>query len=214
MTSTSDLPPGCLAVVDAHLAVADAEVCPEWFLQWECLNVTSQSTDAVVTFEKLRRIGAESVTYGKGDHVIIDHVGKRLSVFKDSRGKVTHKMSMLGAVHGFSMPRGGSFTDAEVEVSREPESVFGLQKFKFKIHHLSLASNKQFEEFTKEARDAVPNHFAVSSGGAGDVASVRPRPVVPGSVVKETANSPLNQITVRLCVRNTRGTVVRYVHLA
>ena len=169
----------------------------------------------MVTFEKLRRIGAESVTYGKEDHVIIDHVGKRLSVFKDSHGKVTHKQSMLGAVHGFSMPRGGSFTDAEVEVSREPESVFGLQKFKFGIHHLSPASKKQFEEFTKEARDAVPDHFAVTStGGAEDAASVRPRPVVPGSVVKETANSPLKQITVRLCVHNTKGTTVRYVQPA
>ena len=180
-------------------------------MQWERLNVTSQSTDAVITFEKLKRIGAESVTYTKGDHVIIDHVGKMLSVYKDSHGRLKQRQTMLGAVQEFSMPRGGSFTDAVVKVSREPEDVFGHQTFKFGIHKLSLANQKQFDEMTKKAWEAVPNHVAVSNaGGSEDTPSVRPRLVMPGAVVKATANSPLKQTTVRLCVRNAKWATVRY----
>ena len=181
-------------------------------LQWECLNVTSQPTDAVITFEKLKRVGAESVTYTKGDHVIIDHVGKMLSVYKDSRGRLKQKQTMLGAVHEFSMPKGGSFTDAVVKVSREPDDVFGCQIFKFGIHKLSLASKAQYAEMTKEAQGAVPNHLTVyNAGGSDDKAIGRPRPVSPGSVVRATAKSPLKQTTVRLCVRNAKGVIVRYV---
>ena len=191
-------------------AEADVICC----LQWERLNVTSQPTDAVITFEKLKRLGVGSVAYTKGSHVIIDHVGKMLSVYKDSLGRLEQKQTMLGAVHEFSMPRGGSFTDAVVKVSREPDDVFGHQTFKFGIHKLSLASQKQYDEMTKRAWEAVPNHFAVSNaGGSDDAASVRPRPVAPGSVVRATANSPLKQTTVRLCVRNAKRAITRYVQL-
>ena len=191
-------------------AEADVICC----LQWERLNVTSQPTDAVITFEKLKRLGVGSVTYTKGSHVIIDHVGKMLSVYKDSLGRLEQKQTMLGAVHEFSMPRGGSFTDAVVKVSREPDDVFGHQTFKFGIHKLSLASQKQYDEMTKRAWEAVPNHFAVSNaGGSDDAASVRPRPVAPGSGVRATANSPLKQTTVRLCLCNAKRAITRYVQL-
>ena len=168
----------------------------------------------MTVFEKLKRLGAESVTYAKGDHVIIDHVGSLLSVYKDSHGKVEQKQTMLGAVHEFRMPKGGSFTAARVKVSREPEAVFGRQIFEFGIHKLSLASKKQFEEMTRKAREAVPDHFSVSiAGGSDEAATVRPRPVMPGSVVKIAANSPLKQTIVRLGLSNAKGPVVRYVRV-
>ena len=189
-----------------------AEAGSVCFVQWERLNVTSQPTDAEITFEKLKRIGAESVTYTKGDHVIIDHVGKMLSVFKDSHGRLEQKQTMLGVVHEFSMPRDGSFTKAVVTVSREPDDVFGYQIFKFGIHKLSLASKEQYGEITKKARSSVPNHFAVSNAGGSDgAARVHPRPVVRCRVVRATANCPLKQTTVRLCITHAKGGKVRYV---
>lgn len=179
-------------------------------MQWERLNITSQPTDEVTVFEKLKRLGAESVTFTKGDHVTIEGIGKMLSVYKDSYGRLEQKQIMLGAVLGFHMPRGASFTEAMVQVSREPEAVFGRQIFDFGIHKLRPVNKKQFEELTKKAREAVPRQFLVSSaGGSDDAATVRPRPMMPGSVVKMTANSPLRQIIVRLC--NVRGSVTRYV---
>ena len=168
-------------------------------VQWQAHDIISQPTEPVTVFDTLTRIGAESVSYRKGDHVIIDHVGKNLSIYRDSLYKLKQQQTMLGAVLSFHMPKGGSFTAAKVTVSREPEEVFGRQVFEFGIHKLSPVDAKQFEDESKKAKEAVPSHFLVTVAGVQDnTPTVRPRPLHPSTVVSVPAKSSLCQTTVRL----------------
>ena len=180
---------------------------PGCVLQWQPGQFVSQPTDDVRAFERLTRVGPEHISYQVGSHVLIERTGKSLSLYRDSHGKLEQRNTMLGAVLRFTMPRDGSLMDAKVQVTREPEEVFGRQVFEFGIHKLRMADKKQYAEKLSNARDAVPARFTLTSaaGGQNDAPSVRPRPMNSKALVSIPAKSPLKQTVVRLHNNHSKG---------
>lgn len=128
-------------------------------MQWDAKDVVSSNTDTTKSFNTLERLGQQGVTYRQGDHVYIEHVGTRLSVYKDSLGRTEQKQSLFGAVMHFDLPTNSSFTSATVVVSREPEAVFGIQQFSFPIHklHRALATRKELEDEMERLNSICPD---------------------------------------------------------
>lgn len=178
-------------------------------MQWDAKDVVSSNTDTTKRFNTLERLGQQGVTYRQGDHVYIERVGTKLSVYKDSLGRTEQKQSLFGAVLHFDMPTNSSFTSATVVVSREPEAVFGIQQFSFPIHKLrrALATRKELEDEKEKAEQYLPRHVVVAvAGGQEEGPAVRPRVCRPDTAMTSTAKTPLNSTFVRLQNNTFKGT--------
>ncbi len=178
-------------------------------MQWDAKDLVSSSTDTTKTFTTLERLGQHGVTYRQGDHVYIEHVGTKLSVYKDSLGRIEQRQSLFGAVLHFEMPNDSSFTSATVVMSREPEAVFGIQQFSFPIHKLrrALATRKELEDEKDKAEQSLPRHFVVAvAGGQEEGPAVRPRLCTPDTPMTSSAKTPLKSTYVRLQNNTYKGT--------
>ena len=178
-------------------------------MQWDAKDIVSSNTDTTKRFTTLERLGQHGVTHRQGHHVYIEHVGTKLSVYKDSLGRIEQRQSLFGAVLHFEMPNDSSFTSATVVVSREPEAVFGIQQFSFPIHKLrrALATRKELEDEKDKAEQSLPRHFVVAvAGGQEEGPAVRPRLCTPDTPMTSSAKTPLKSTYVRLQNNTYKGT--------
>ena len=177
-------------------------------MQWDAKDIDSSSTDTSKRFKTLERLGHHGVTYTEGDHVYIEHVGTKLSVYKDSLGRTEQKQSLFGAVLHFDMPINGSFTSTTVVLSREPEAGFVIQQCSFPIHkrRRAVATRKELEDEKEKAEQYLPRHVVVAvAGGQEEGPAVRPRVCRPDTAMTSTAKTPLKSTFVRLQNNTYKG---------
>lgn len=168
-------------------------------MQWIDEDIISQPADPIRKFTTLRRLGQQPTVYRQGTHVYIEHIGSKLSVYKDSLGKNEQRQSLFGAIMHFEMDKDGSFTSAKAVVSREPDTAFGVQHFAFPIHKLRLATEQELQDERAKAAQSLPKHFVVAVDGSQEEGpAMRPRPLTQEGPVTVLAKVPLKPNTVKL----------------
>lgn len=169
--------------------------CP----QWKEGDIVSQPNAEVLVFKKITSLRKPETTYAPGDYVLVEHMGKKLSVSKQFNKHIEERNTFFGAVVRFELPRGRKLADAKAIISRQPEAVFGRSHFVIPVWKLNKATKEQIKIHSDRATaDSPSNLSVVFSDTHTQGPTVRARAVASSEAIKMIAGMPMKQAVVKV----------------